>query len=240
MDQVDIWSDEVPLSSRDPPVFERVAVAYALAQSVRLGSLELRIERSIARTRDVPRAMAHTGEVSLSNRQVTKMMGEMFGLRHQVNLETDILETPELFWEYSEHEPLYERCRQHLDVDRRVTILNQRFEVMQDLFDFLEEELNIRHGNRLEWVVIVLCAVEPCLFAMRLYQKDYYDIPLENNATNSSHSAVGLDGSSAPWVGLLEFGRMPILGIARLGTLGFLVRHLVVKPAAFLATGLFR
>merc|ERR1712176_1050779 len=101
-------------------------MGYALAQSVRLGSLELRIDRSIAQTRPIPEALARTGHIHIKPEQVTKMTGEMILLRNQVNLETDILDSPELFWEYSNYEPLYNRCRLHLDVDGRVSIMNQR------------------------------------------------------------------------------------------------------------------
>lgn len=159
---------EVRLSTRDPPTFERVALAYALAQSVRLGSLELRIDRSIAQTRSIPEKMAQAGQVSKSSRQVTKMVGELFVLKSQVNLHTDILETPEFFWEYSDYEGLYETARSHLDLDRRVKVLNHRFEVLQDLFYVLETELTERSKSRLSWVVILLCAMEGAVMALRL------------------------------------------------------------------------
>lgn len=160
---------EVPISSTQPPIFERVAVAYALAQSVRLGSLELRIDRSIDQSRSLPDSLASTGQVSLSSKKVAQMIGELFVLRNQANLETDILETPEVFWDYVDYEPLYLKCREYLDVDSRVSILNQRAEVLQDLFDVLEDELNERHDKNLEWVVIILCALEALTMAVRFY-----------------------------------------------------------------------
>lgn len=234
-DHIDTFGDEVPLSSSDPPVFERVALACALAQSVRLGSLELRIVRCIGCTREIPQHMASTGEVSMSNRQVTKMMGEMFVLRNQVNCETDILDTPEIIWEYSKYEPLYEHCRQHLDLDRRVEILNQRFEVLLDLFDFLETELNDRHATRLEWVVIGLVALEVFAMCLRLFQKVYHThAAISHNHTKTAPSAEELvDGHVLSSASLLELCRTPILG-----SLWLLVRSFVVKPAAYLAKSL--
>lgn len=58
-------------------------------------------------------------------------------------------------------------------MEKRVSILNQRFQVLQDLFDVLESELTEREGSRLEWVVILLCAVEAVVMAFRLYTRCY-------------------------------------------------------------------
>merc|ERR1712070_467075 len=69
----------------------------------------------------------------------------------------------------------YLMCRQHLDMEKRISILNQRFEVLQDLFDVLESELNERGGSNLEWVVIVLLALEAFVMAWRLYNRCILD-----------------------------------------------------------------
>eukprot|EP00971_Amphidinium_carterae_P209946 4164515-Amphidinium_carterae.2 len=45
-------------SAKEWKTFERVSLAYALAQSVRLGSLELRIHNRIAETRSIPETIA--------------------------------------------------------------------------------------------------------------------------------------------------------------------------------------
>ncbi|CAE8609667.1 unnamed protein product, partial [Polarella glacialis] len=161
-------SPEVPLSSRDPSTFERVALAYALAQSVKLEVLENRIDRYIVQTRSIPHELAKTGHVRLSSKKVNKMIGGICVLRNQVNLETDILDTPNVFWDYEDYEPLYQTCRQNLDVDRRVAVVNQRFEVLQDLFDVLEGELNERNESRLMWIIIWLCALEAAFSAIKL------------------------------------------------------------------------
>lgn len=159
---------ELCFSSREAPMFERLALAYAMAQSVRLGSLELRIERSIAQTKHIPQGLAAAGRVALRNRELTRMMGELFVLRSEVNLETDILDTPEIFWDYDDCEQLYLTWRSYLDLDSRVSILNQRFEVVQDVFDVIEGELSARQGVWLEWVIILIIALDVSFMIFRL------------------------------------------------------------------------
>lgn len=200
----DVDEDSIPLGSRSSPIagfdaktMDRVAVAYALAQSVRLGYLELRIDRSIAQTRRLPEELASKGHVTLSSRQVAMMIGELCVLRNQVNLQADLLDLPDFFWQWEAFEPLYMRCRQYLDMEKRVSILNTRFEVLQDMFDVLEGEQNERQATRLEWVIIVLCAVEAMVMALRIYTR------VVNNVTRQDAKGSGADHSLAV---------LPILG----------------------------
>lgn len=183
---------ELCFSSREAPMFERLALACAMAQSVRLGSLELRIERSIAQTQHIPQGLANAGRVALGSRELTRMMGELFVLRSQVNLETDILDTPEIFWDYEDCEQLYLNWRSYLDLDSRVSILNQRFEVVQDLFDVLEGELSARQGVWLEWVIILIIAVDVSFMIFRLG----FDLDRGESKQEESDGLSAASGSS--------------------------------------------
>ncbi|CAJ1462001.1 unnamed protein product, partial [Effrenium voratum] len=148
---------------------ERLAIAYSLAQSVRLSYWEQRVNKWVAATRTIPENMASTGRVLLSSQRVSQMMGELFALKNQVNLEFDTLDdTPDVFWDYEETEPLYKLARQHLDMDRRIDILNQRFEVLEDMFDVLQDKLNERQEHRLTWIIIWLCALEAVFSAFKI------------------------------------------------------------------------
>mmetsp|Transcript_129489 Transcript_129489/g.224970 ORF Transcript_129489/g.224970 Transcript_129489/m.224970 type:complete len:480 (+) Transcript_129489:97-1536(+) len=161
-----VRQDQIVLKTTSP--YERLAHSYALAQSVRLGVYENAVDRSIADTRSIPETMAERGEVDLDSRQLSRQMGGLLMLRCDVNLHTDILDTPEIFWDEDRFEPHYMSCRGNLDVDKRVEILNQRLGVLKDLYDLLQNGLNVRHGNRLEVIIIILILVEVLLELVEL------------------------------------------------------------------------
>jgi len=161
-----IRHDQIILSTSSP--FERLAHSYALAQSVRLGVFEISVDRSIENTRSIPETMATTGEVRLDACELSKQMGGLLVLRCDVNLHTDILDTPEIFWDEERFEPHYVACRSYLDIDKRVEILNQRLGVLKDLYDLLQNSLNVKHGNKLEWIIIILILVEVLLELLEL------------------------------------------------------------------------
>ena len=140
--------------------FEKLAYSYALAQSVRLDVFEDDIERAISATSQIPMHLAKMGTVGLSNRAVTIKMGELFLQRSNVNLHSDILDTPELFWEFDEYEQMYILGRSYLDIDKRIGILNQRLDIMKDLYEMLQNELNVKHSAKIEIIIIVLILAE--------------------------------------------------------------------------------
>jgi uncharacterized Rmd1/YagE family protein len=141
-------------------LFEKLAYSYALAQSVRLDVFEADIEDAISATSQIPVHLAKAGSVGLSNRAVTIKMGELFLQRSNVNLHSDILDTPELFWEFDEYEQMYVLGRSYLDIDKRITILNQRLDIMKDLYEMLQNELNVKHSAKIEIIIIVLILAE--------------------------------------------------------------------------------
>ena len=55
----------------------------------------------------------------------------------------------------------------HLDIENRVTVLNQRLDIVHELFEMLGNELNHQHSSRLEWTIICLIVIEVMLTLLR-------------------------------------------------------------------------
>lgn len=138
----------------------RLAVSFGLAQSVKLVVFENTIQRTIDTTKTIPEQLAMKGKIPLSRKEIRQKMGELFLERSSINLHFNVLDVPEFFWEYSEYEPLYVMIAKHLDLEARGEILNQRLDIVHDLFEMLANELNHQHSSRLEWIIIWLIAVE--------------------------------------------------------------------------------
>lgn len=163
-----------------PPtcLFFRLAYSYALAQSVKLDVFETSVANAISATEHIPVHLAREGTIGMSNKAVTMKMGELFLQRSNINLHSDILDTPELFWEFDEFEQMYILCRDYLDIDKRLDILNQRLDIMRDLYEMLQNELNVKHGNKLEWIVIILICAEIILQSLEMFISYWTNAPL--------------------------------------------------------------
>ncbi len=90
-------------------------------------------------------------------------MGELFIERNFITLHSEILDTPEFFWDYPELEPFYRKTAHYLDVGKRVEVLNKKLTVIHELFEILSDELNHQHSARLEWTIIILIVIEVIL-----------------------------------------------------------------------------
>lgn len=83
-------------------------------------------------------------------------------------LQTDILDTPDIFWDHEELEPLYHKGSGYLDLSRRTSVLNKRLDVIADLYALFRDERHVQKGHRLEWIVIWLIVVEIVLDLLEL------------------------------------------------------------------------
>lgn len=153
-----IKNDIIYISTKD--IFEKLSYAYAFAQSVKLSYFERVVDDTIEKTKDIPENLARTGKIHLKKNDISKKIGELFVNRFYINMNTDILDTPEIFWDHDDFTDTYEYFRKYLDISKRVEILNHRLDIIKDLYDMLQNELTIQHGYKLEWIVIYLICVE--------------------------------------------------------------------------------
>jgi len=160
-DTIKIEEDEIFL--HDKNVLTKLAISHGIAQSVELSTFEGLIQKTIDLTKHLPQDLARKGKISLSRKEISQKMGEIFIERNYINLHSEILDTPEFFWDYPELEPYYRRTAHYLDITKRVEVLNKRLNVVHELIEILSSELNHQHTSRLELIIILLILIEVAL-----------------------------------------------------------------------------
>ncbi|KAL4760066.1 YagE family protein, partial [Aspergillus foveolatus] len=165
--QARIYNDFISL--RDPRNYMiKLAISHALAQSVKTSLFEDLVSETISNTAPLPAQIAQTGSVNLSRRQINMQVGELFILRINIHLQGSVLDSPELMWAEPQLEPVYQAVRSYLEMDQRVSLLTERLDVIADLLAVLKDQLTHRHGEYLEWIVIVLIAAEILVAAINI------------------------------------------------------------------------
>ncbi len=135
--------------------------AQALAQSTKLALYEHRIMENVTRTAHIPHDLARTGAVHLSRTEILKLIGVLFTQKAEVNILSPLLDTPAYFWTAPDRlQALYKSLCVYLELESRVTVVNARLNVMEDMLGMLQDTVHARHSQKLEMIVIVLILVE--------------------------------------------------------------------------------
>lgn len=88
-------------------VSDGVLEKLAISQSVNLQEFECRAQNTIEETAPIPNNIAKSGKAYLSRKQISKMRGNLYLVKSDINLRYDLLDTPDFFWEYPEVERPY-------------------------------------------------------------------------------------------------------------------------------------
>ncbi|KAM6177312.1 required for meiotic nuclear division protein 1 homolog [Erethizon dorsatum] len=154
---------EIKLNSEldlDDAILEKFAFSNALCLSVKLAIWEATLDKFIESIQSIPEALKAGKKVKLSHKEVMQKMGELFALRHRINLSSDFLITPDFYWDRENLEELYDKTCQFLSITRRVKVMNEKLQHCMEQTDLMRNHLNEKRALRLEWMIVILIAIE--------------------------------------------------------------------------------
>ncbi|KAM3595240.1 uncharacterized protein V6R79_020414 [Siganus canaliculatus] len=141
-------------------VLEKFAFSNALCLSVKLAIWEVSLDNFVESIQSIPETLKAGKRVKLSSAEVMKKIGELFTLRHCINLRSDLLLTPDFYWDRENLEKLYDKTCQFLSINRRVNVVNEKLEHCTQLTDLMRSHLSEKHSLRLEWMIVILITIE--------------------------------------------------------------------------------
>ncbi len=162
---IDEESDVVMLGSNE--IHLRLSLSYGFAQSAKLEVIENYIEKTINENKSIPLELIKTGKISLSRKELAKKIGNLFSAKNSASLNTNVLDTPDFFWKKPMYEQYYEMAVYFMELEQRISVLDTRLNVIQELYGILSTELQHSHSSRLEMIIIFLIMVEVVLVLMR-------------------------------------------------------------------------
>lgn len=161
-----IKQDVCLLSTRDPG--EKLAVSFALAKSSLLSLYELRVQQVIERNSHLPEEMVKHGRVHMSTSDLAREIGRLFLVKHGINLDQSLIDTPEEFWEDDRFEATYDMTIKYFKIGKRLDLVNNRLDMIGELHNKIQEENHTHHAVILEWIIILLIVIEVLLDMLHL------------------------------------------------------------------------
>ena len=141
-------------------IHSKLAFSNGIADSVKLAVLESNLHEHIEKVKPIPLALANGGKLPVGRADVLQLTGELLKFRADLNLHSELTDTPEWYWSEPQLEELYNRVTKVLDIRQRAHMLNKRLDYANELASVLRSHLSERHGLKLEWGIIILIAVE--------------------------------------------------------------------------------
>ncbi|KAG2357335.1 hypothetical protein BDR07DRAFT_1453124 [Suillus spraguei] len=143
---------------KSPSHLLKLSVAHALAQSTLLAHYESVASSVLSSpsTVSIPRQLAFSGAINLKRRDAMRLTGKLFKLRRDVNLVSNVLDVPELFWSEASLGGLYEAVREYMEIGERVQVLNEKLGMASEFLDAIHDHLNNNAMERITWIGEVL------------------------------------------------------------------------------------
>ncbi|PQE28047.1 hypothetical protein CJF32_00005857 [Rutstroemia sp. NJR-2017a WRK4] len=151
-------------SSRVDTTLAKIAFSSGLARSTKLAVLETMLSKYFESTKAIPTLLSRGSRLPFNRQFMLQKTGELLDLRARLNHYSELTDSlPDLFWD-SRHElgleAYYDQVGRALDVGVRIKTLNQKMDYAQEIATILRETMSEKHSIHLEWIIIVLIAVE--------------------------------------------------------------------------------
>lgn len=164
-----IYNDMITLKSGDHLI--KLTMSHAIAQSTKLSLFESKMSTILNSISRLPKALALTGRLqNYTTQRLLIKTGRLFQLRSEVNLLSNVLDTPEYFWSIEPGlHPLYTAVREYLEIEQRVEVINDRCKVFLDFFDILADSLAERKMTKITKILIIAIGLSVIVSLLEIF-----------------------------------------------------------------------
>ncbi len=154
-----ILFNEIWLAS-EPTGLQMKIIAMLLAQSVALDYLENEADSALERFSVYLDDLRKTGRIRIRPRSILKAIGFAMRTRHEVLANLALFDKPSETWESESLEKMYKGLHDFFDLPERQLSLSTKLDFLAENTTLLFEFLSSRKSQNLEWIVIILIAIE--------------------------------------------------------------------------------
>jgi required for meiotic nuclear division protein 1 len=154
-------------------LLERYTFSNALSLSVKLGIWEASLANYVDSMAYVTEDLKQGNKIKITRPEMLRKTGELFALRHLINLSSDLLDAPDFYWDREHLENLYAQTNNYFSITKRTRVMNEKLNHCVELADLITSNLNDIHHVRLEKIIIYLIMIEVG-FEIIHYAERYY------------------------------------------------------------------
>ncbi|XP_067125179.1 required for meiotic nuclear division protein 1 homolog [Centruroides vittatus] len=148
------------LNSEGSTDLEKYTFSNGMALSVKLALWESFLDQYGDSIEWITDNMRSGKKINITKDQVFRKTGELYALRHHINLSSDLLDTPDFYWDRQHLEHLYQKTCNYLNITKRTKVMNEKLSHCLELMELLSHHLSDNHHVRLEVMIIILILIE--------------------------------------------------------------------------------
>lgn len=135
-------------------------VMLNVSQSVALDYFSDHTSRLLAETNEHTKQLEMRGRLSISGRKLQRFIARTLMLRNNITENLYIFDAPPETWEDEELNRVDAGLKRNFDLQVRFRNISEGLQIVKDNLDLFRDIMKYRHSNTLEWIVIILIAVE--------------------------------------------------------------------------------
>lgn len=146
-------------------------IGSVLGQSIALDYYGRQVDGMVAEFTDINRGMEKTGTFSMDSKKLFQLVGKANSNLADVILKLGLFERSDIAWKDAKYAQIWEYLRDEFELTQRFASLDFKLKFVEHNIRFLQEILQNRKSDFLEWLIIILISVEIIISVFDLSQR---------------------------------------------------------------------
>ena len=146
----------------------RMVMLY-ISQSVTLDYYAELTTQLLEDTNQHTQILERKGKLSITGTNLKKYIGKTLLLKNLIAQNLYIFDSPEETWDNERLDKLHIELKRHLDLQDRARSVSEELSIVKENLELFKDILQYRNSVYLEWVVIILIAVEVVNFLVEKF-----------------------------------------------------------------------
>ncbi|PSS28809.1 Sad1-interacting factor like [Actinidia chinensis var. chinensis] len=135
-------------------------IGSVLGQSIALDYFVSQIDGMVEEFTDINRGMEKTGTFTMDRKKLFQLVGKANSNLADVILKVGLFDRSEIAWRDAKYAQIFEYLRDEYEVTQRFGNLDFKLKFVEHNIHFLQEVLQNRRSDLLEWCIIFLLSIE--------------------------------------------------------------------------------
>lgn len=142
-----------------------LVVGTVLSRSVSVEFYEKLVEDALEQLEHPIASLQSTGKIPHTQRELTKKVGFALAVEQELAYTLSAFDDPDIVWDGGKRiEELYTNLKRQFDLEDRIKIIQQKVSIISRSSTFVISRIEDRRSQILEWIIILLIALEILLF----------------------------------------------------------------------------